>query len=219
MKAIRTATKTANVVGSHSGHRTTNQHACAESKRERERGVADGHDVALVKVREGVHADPVQRTGPPRDQKTDEPREENAGKTNDGDLGGQPARARDTLSPHQAMGASFELSSGERRPPKNPYDARRDDNKYPEPSSQGAVAVKESSRGGPAVFLRLARGDRRVVDVNQVWPRDRKSDGDDGQGTERDRGLCTELEPGKADHETTLKADNCWWSTSRACLI
>src|ERR1017187_3609133 len=67
----------------HGGQRAANQDTSANAKRERERGVTNGHDVSQVENTERIVVNRVKGTGPPGDEEAVEADHGHARDTND----------------------------------------------------------------------------------------------------------------------------------------
>ena len=88
----------------------------AESKREGR--VTDRDKSSFVEGAVDLRICPIEGTGPPGHHEAQESRHRHAGRTDDGDLGHQPPRATDALSPYEAERPGLELAGDQRGSPR-----------------------------------------------------------------------------------------------------
>src|SRR5579862_4331960 len=194
----------------HGGQCPADEHASRDAERECKGGIADGHDASLVEHRrESVHVDPVDWARPPRHHEAEEPGDGDAGEADQTELDCDPASARDTLRPRQAVRAGFQLASHEWRAPKDPDDRGEGDDDVAEILQQAIFGEERGGRRG-AVAMPAACRDCCVVEVGEVRPGETQYHGNDCQRAEGNRSLHAELERSEPDHRITL---NPLWVT------
>ena len=168
---------------------------------EREEGVADRHEAALVESAERPGTDVVQRTGPPRHEQAAEAGGRHAGQPEERQLGQRPAGPRNALRPGQAERPALELARQQRRAPEDAEQAREDEDHHPEPGVPPVVAVDQCGRGGRAVSVRTATGDGGVVVVEELGAEHRHQHAERDQGDQGDDSLQPELPDREPNHD------------------
>src|SRR5580658_2589334 len=104
----------------------THDEPSRKPEQESEYGIADWSEIARTENEgiEGLCTHRVNRARPPGHHKAEQAGHDHTGPDTHPELGGEPTRAGDALSPRKAVGARLELACNEWRTPKHP-DQRR----------------------------------------------------------------------------------------------
>src|ERR1039458_9030704 len=95
----------------HGGNGSTHNGTDGDTECESEEGVADGYNVARVEQAEGLVADTIERTRPPRCHQGEESGRHDAREPTDDYLRREPLRARRALRPGPPVRTGIEFAS------------------------------------------------------------------------------------------------------------